>query len=509
MEDVELYGLTTQSGITTVRRDVASRLSTKNEQFVNDPLSIEEDSTIDSMPSQTSINDIVCSIPSLTYTATWDTTLTAGTYLSDLDVKPNIMFGHTESVGGHSLNFVTMTPLGMMSNLFGFYRGDIKVVMKLSKTTFHSGCLAIMFKPKNKGMSNISNTTSKDLSFERIIWNIHEADSIEFVCPYTAISPWLPVNKPYGSIAFEIINPLVCPATVNGTIDIAIEFYGTPSLEFAFPVRNYLRPYCPLTFQSGLEPVRDQVNYHINAQSHKVFSFDGRTSPSPKFNKRCIGENIFDLRQLLQRYNTWFNIEPQSTTGELIDIQPYQVSMNYLASGGYVDVCNGMPNVHDLIITAFCLMQGSAEFKSLTGNTSYQSGSQAYANEVMAVTFYVAPSMPGWQVPPSMFTTETDVTTGSWLANTCGANLAYSRTDINGGIEIRVPQYHYDSHRAIMSHTTSGNGNVLTDGYGGTSLTCQLKVEGMESIKVFRRFSKNFSLRDFISFGTYAVTASS
>jgi len=511
MEDVELYGLTTQSGLTQVRRDVAYRLATKDGHDA-DPLSLNENSMVTTFDDDSGILEILKKKPSLMAVTNWSTSGTAGAYFASVPVLPGVAFNHTDSLSGHHVNYLTLSPMAFIGNLFGFWRGDIRVIIKLSKTSFHSGRMGILFVPKSKGTASVPMNASNDPAFERIIWDIRESNSIEFVVPYTSISPWTSIGTDIGTIQLQVLNPLVCPDTVSTTIDLVVEYYGTDSLEFAMPVRQYLRNYLPLSTQSGLSPVRLDQNVeksdflHINNLTHKRVTLGGSTSHKPIYNKRCIGDNVNSLKELLLRYCAYDNIEPQSTTGILVDYQPLQIDCNYLSPSGYIDVSSGMPSIFPLILAGFCLNAGDVEFKALSSNIGYDSASQHYSNSMFAALFKNSPGQPGWVVPPVKGYTETDVSTGTWLANVCGTSIAYSRADINGGVEIRVPQYHYDPYRASAMFLTLGSANI-GDGLGGTAITIQFKIEGMESMFLFKRVAPNFVLRNFISFGAYAITA--
>lgn len=511
MEDVELFGLTTQSGLTNVRRDVASNLATENSGH-NDVLSATGNTTI-ARSSDSSIKEILKK-PTLMSTFDWTINYSANSYLVEIPVTPGTAFTHSETSSGHTVNFITLTPMAFMTNLFAFWRGDIRVVFKISKTTFHSGRLAILFVPSSKGVTAPTMNTNKDMAFQRVIWDIRECNSIEFVVPYTSISPWTHTGDTIGKLVVEILNPLVCPATVSTTVDLVCEYYGTDSTEFAVPVRQYFRPYRPLTIQSGLTKVETNMDtddyIHVNSETHKVVDLGVSNQYNVSFGKHCIGENIIDLRTLVRRYVPFDNIEPQTATGCLINYQPFQLNVNWLTSGGYWDISNGIPSSIDLIVTAFCLFGGSMDFKLLSENVSFEDVAthQRFSNKMHGVVFRTDPTVVGWTSHPVKGFVDTNVTTGTWLANVANASIAYSRPDINGGIEIRVPQYHYDPYRAALAHFTTGS-TGMTRGLGCTATSIQFKIEGMETAQVYKRVAPDFVLKNFVSFGAYATTASS
>lgn len=510
LEDVELYGLVTQSGIDKVRRDVAQRMATMDGDEVPDPLSLTEDSYISNNRDDSSIVELL-KRPSLVSMPTWTSAGIVGYQIASISVTPYKRGVHTDTLGGFSQTYYSYTPMGVVAGMCGFWRGDIRVVIKISKTTFHSGRLAILFVPSTKGLASevVSNYT-KDALFQRIIWDIRECNSIEFVVPYTNISPWCTYSESIGNIVINIVNPLVAPESASGTVDLAVEYYGTDSLEFSYPRQCFMQNYVPLTYQSGLDPVQGKnikVDdfIHVNPATHKVVHFGGLNIKNPSYAKRCMGENITSLKDRISRYSAYDVLAP-SAEATHVGYQPFQINMAYITTDRLTDPSNGINDVIDVVLSGFCLNSGSMEYKILSSFKDVSVNGTSYGGNMQIANYLASLTFVGWSgTAPTKAKSYLAQTIKQWLMTYGNCSIAYSRSDINGGVEIRVPQYQIDPYRSAANYMTTANSGTLDSTLGSANHHLLFRTDIVGEIVVFRRIAKDFLLRNFVSFGTYIL----
>ncbi len=365
-----------------------------------------------------------------------------------------------------------------------------------------------MFVPTSKGVSSaVTTNAAKDALFQRIIWDIRECNSIEFTVPYTSISPWYRCEDSIGNVYVNVVNPLVCPESVSTTVDLAIEFYGTESMEFAYPKPSKIRNYVPLTYQGGLDPVKTKVDdfIHVNYETHKVVHLNGLSKLSPLYTKRCMGENIISLKERISRYSAYDTFTP---TGEGTHraYQPFQINMTYINSGSLVDPSDRAMDMTDIVFSAFCLNSGSMEYKFLSSFQNATVGADTYGGNMQVGSIDTIPAQVGWSGSvPTKAKALTPENTNDWFKDYGNSSIAYSRSDINGGVEIRVPQFHIDPYRSAANYMTTINVGSLVGALGSANFYIIFRTDIIGDIVVLRRVSKDFVLRNFISFGSYIL----
>jgi len=382
-----------------------------------------------------------------------------------------------------------MTPLGMIASLFYLWRGDLEVTIKISKTQYHSGRLQVAFNPISKGASGSTvNITNTGWFLNRIVWDVRESSELKFTIPFTYISPWLRCQDSMGNLNVRVLNPLRCPETVSTTVDLAVELRACDNFEVAMPARHYLTPYIPLTTQSGLEK--------IVSIASKVRKIDA-ISP-------CIGEKVEDFRDLLKRYSAYDLVSAGADDMDQFQYQSSQLNTSYWSGGTLVLVTYKC--TLDAIVCAFTGFRGSIGYRFLANNIySIGSGQTAAAAAYAQVHPVNNLTLPGWASLATKAQVIGSETESSYLANSTGAALAFSRIDINSGPEIQVPHYHYDPYKATMNLITDGNSNF---GFlGADQVLVEYNTFNLFSpTHVFRRGGDDFSLYEFISFGAYNIT---
>ncbi len=245
--------------------------------------------------------------PAWIATINWPNTATSGTLLA------------TRSVGV-GLDLVTvgkgsaLTPVDYIAQMFGAYRGSIKYILKIPKTEFHSGRLAVSFVPwdGNTAVTAPSSLADTDNLF-RVIWDVRESNTLEITVPYTSTRNYTNVGREFGYLYIHVLNELMAPSTVPSSVNILVEKAGGDDIEYAFPVRGY---YTQDTYPQA----------YIQFQSASV-KLGQNFGGSDMLVAESFGERMQSVRSLLKRFSLLY----LKTAGGFnsFDIYPFET---YLAA---------------------------------------------------------------------------------------------------------------------------------------------------------------------------------
>lgn len=164
----------------------------------------------------------------------------AGTLLFQIPLCPYAMCIMENKVGEFTDDLYG-SPLFGLANCFSQWRGSFDLTIKLVKTRFHSGRLAISFLPgsvsEKVAIGGNSMTTDFDntVYLHRDILDVRDDFIFRKTIPYTAMVPYLNYDQPMGTLLVHVVNPLVAPDIASDVVDVLIEVAGNPDFEFAIP----------------------------------------------------------------------------------------------------------------------------------------------------------------------------------------------------------------------------------------------------------------------------------
>jgi hypothetical protein len=196
----------------------------------------------------------IASIPAWFSTINWTTAQAAGTAITSVTMSPRA-YVQTSTYGANTVYFPA--PVSYIANFFSEYRGSLRLTVKIVKTEFHSGRLALSFYPFDYltlGASPAAPTLSQSEYLHREIIDVRNGNEFTFIIPYTSILPYRPLfgnDAPYGTIYFHVLNPLIAPATVSSTVTLLFEISAAEDMEFAYPRTIQEQIVYPITPQSG------------------------------------------------------------------------------------------------------------------------------------------------------------------------------------------------------------------------------------------------------------------
>lgn len=259
----------------------------------------------------------------------WTTATVVDTLLTSIPVGVNkfLQSGSTKS----------FVPAAYIANHFKLWRGSLKFRFKFVRTEFHSGRLSFDFFPNLPGTTLVANPEYVN----RVIVDIREHSEIEIVIPYTANAQFLDFDQAFGFLRITVIDPLVAPATVSGTIKILCEMAAGPDFEVAIPYETYTPT--NIVPQSGMS---ECVIYSTTLGTSEI------TANPILSSSVAIGDKVSSFRSLVKRFtpirfsvgndpgkNAWENLTLSVVT-DFLPVKISDVTALYIEADLYASVAS-------------------------------------------------------------------------------------------------------------------------------------------------------------------------
>jgi hypothetical protein len=267
----------------------------------------------------------ICSIPTYYDRFNWNDTDISGKQLLTLLVRPQpVRFNFNDGV-------VDADYVYALSEMFTLWHSSFVYTFRVISTPYHSGRLRVYFSPSTTNTELVD----KNAMYTEII-DLKDATDFQFTVPWCHPYPYLNVKPPgptsLGYMIVEVLNPLVNPTTVSGTIEIIVERNAGPDVSFQLPAALSLAPYNPLAKNPKKQqiqivqaqrtpiaqpiaiqqPVPDPVQSHVIPQPPTTYSnrlsILSRSSHLSAENIKYITDHIGDFHEnkirLLDKYLT-------------------------------------------------------------------------------------------------------------------------------------------------------------------------------------------------------------
>lgn len=169
----------------------------------------------------------------------WPTTGAAGGILFSQGIGPK-SFKISQTVG--TTTVYSVPPCAVGQELYSLYRGSFEVRLRIIKTGFHTGTLAVAYVP---GAAGYPLTYSDTAYVYRQIIDIQDGSDFVFNLPYMIPQEFSSVGDIIGRFVIYVVNPLVAPATVASSVDVFMEVRGGPDLQYAVPRGLTATPFVP------------------------------------------------------------------------------------------------------------------------------------------------------------------------------------------------------------------------------------------------------------------------
>lgn len=304
--------------------------------------------------------DFIKSVPAFFLDTSWSTTLVPGDMLFSIPIVPKNF--ETSFVSGVSTVYC-QAPVAYLCNYFQSYRGGLRFILKIVKTEFHSGRLAISFNPYDYSNVGTSISGTNQFWIHRDIIDIRSGEVIDFIVPYVSLTPYRQVDQAAGELRISVVNPLVAPATVASTIQLLLEVAAAPDFEYAVPIES--TRFYPVTVynpQSGrFVPKNDQTAIVQKVIGGAMIHDDEHVSA-----RSCIGEKILSVNQLLKRF-TYMSDAPSA----IFTLDPYEINIGHTAALTTTTATTW--DTYNSIAPCFAMVRGGMRVKVGVGLTAWWS----------------------------------------------------------------------------------------------------------------------------------------
>lgn len=245
-----------------------------------------------------------CGRESFVFDATWTTAQATGYEILGLGVSPEVK----RVISGTNEDFVHKSPMGHAATMFSYWRGDIKVRIKVVCSQYHRGRLLFTWDPYGANA-----TADGDKLYNKIV-DISENTDVCFTIPYiqptayrqthgsiSIFEGWkangVGINMPEvycnGAVGLFVNNVLTAPVA---TADVKILVYMSagPNFELAAP-RDILPQWSPYQVQS------EDVAVYGDSDKTELAIGNIKTMTDDNINLVYQGESIKSLRTLYRR----------------------------------------------------------------------------------------------------------------------------------------------------------------------------------------------------------------
>jgi len=358
-------------------------------------LGLNEDNSVAHLPgfAGTDVDELslqhVLSVPTFFFRQVWSDSNVAGDQLVAFALCPDYFILNAgvnfPIVGGSPTTVYNPTPVGYFGKLFKYYRGSIKITIKVVKTEFHTGRMLIGYSPC---YGTDPSHTNDDLNYvHREVLDLRYTNEITITLPYASTRPWLPIAQPYGNFYMNVLNDLRHPDSVSTSVTLLFEISCADDFEFSVPIPCQFAPvsYYQTTISGFAKPsqietegantvlMTDESGEEFKAQaaddapkqeSHpaQLKSTGGPIGSSQLINDDgasalyCSGEKIYSLRQILKRANNFVK-------GAASPILTFNPAICLLANASQAYGTNWCPDNFTYINSCYAFYRGSIRIR--------------------------------------------------------------------------------------------------------------------------------------------------
>lgn len=367
------------------------------------------------------------------YDFIWGPGAVSGDLLTSLEVRPG-NFKQTQTFNGKRVS--TVPPSAVFQEFYSNWRGSYQVRLRLIKTGFHTGTVAVTWTPgKYPGTPTYAQTS---YMYRQVI-DLQTGSDFVFDLPYLIPQDFLHNYENSGILTVHCVNPLLAPATCSSSIDVFLEVRGGDDLIFVNP-RN---TYDPIPFVPQMNDFEAQgVDTDVSGEATAVsLSSRAHTFNSVHHAMIANGEiqlSVLDIlkTQSIVRYAPGFS--PSANSGAPVAFAPGQIYGQRWNGSNVLNAQIGGDLV-SFIGSWFAFHRGAERFRVCNLDTAasnvnyramYLSDVDVAINNVDVVTQAVG-NVTNWSALLSA--------TNGGSAPQCGRYVVVPRD--NGGIAVQAPFY--------------------------------------------------------------------
>lgn len=325
------------------------------------PLSLISDNSL-TLDTQNSIRDVdemsfafLKGVPSMIYTGTWTTSQASGTTLYQKQITPSTLYqSGTKVQSGHTLTYGVGPPIFYLAGCFSYWRGCVKLTIRIPKTAFHTGRLQITWTPTSGSV--VAPTLATGNVALREIIDLKDGDEFTLDLPYLLDVNYLPIASYSGQIDIIVLNELRGPETASSTLDLLFYYSGGDDFEFSMPIGAYGSQGQNISLQSLID---------------EVIGNEPCAPLDTTFSQMSIGEHFLNLRQLITRQMKIWSVSTLSE-GTLMTVWPFMNPISYM-SGGLITGPTVGGHLLSYLMPMYAFYRGGVEVTIGNENTSNHS----------------------------------------------------------------------------------------------------------------------------------------
>lgn len=441
--------------VTRVNRTTGSYMNNINKVDLSYPLSAAADNNVSVLPgfSGCDIDELglnyIASVPAWFRTTPWLAASNPGTLIgTGINLYPAFFEQSRSYASGTVTDF---PPISFVAKHFEYWRGSIKITFKFVRTEFHSGRLAVVFRPldSNTSSATVAMTLPNSALLQREIIDIRTQNEVTLTFPYICKRPYLPNTSTgyFGAVYLYVVDPIVAPDTVPQDIQILMEVSAGHDFEVAWPRPRSYNPAVGVTAQS-INP----WNSSVCDMTNKVIGDFKEPVNSLEQSQASIGEKIVSFRQLLKRFNSIWqaSLPAPAANAANLNVLPFAYSNTGTTAGSLQPVYGN--DLYGLLNSIFLYSRGGVRLKLLVTGTPPAS-MQSHIN------FNQSGGFISTMVVPSSNDLNGLNSKSSWTDGT--ALYTIHNTNIDPVVEVQVPQYMFTHSRCNVEHMCGAGKNYL------------------------------------------------
>nr|UQT02523.1 polyprotein [Red mite iflavirus 1] len=284
------------------------------------------------------------------------------------------------------VSIYAVPPVGVVSSMFAFWRGEIELRFDIVGTADLSGKLMIAYVPGRK-VSDYKKTMGSYVTY----FDLAENRTLTWVIPFVSDKPWRHrrytmgtssiTNPPPGYIYIYVVNPLIVNSTIPDNCRICIYIRGAPTFEVAVPTQSILGLAWNPTVRTGT----GEKEYGFKTGYYPVYASSWRYFKDSKYNIMRYGgttDHVAQLSDTAKSYSLhnigYFQIkDPNPETCYVLGEAEVRILIDgFVAwnSGGY---CYAIPVTGTAMATAII----KSKFKDDTQFLPYKGESGLFTTE--------------------------------------------------------------------------------------------------------------------------------
>lgn len=383
-------------------------------------------------------------------------------------------------------------PFAYIARHFRYFRGGIRMHVKIAKTDYHSGRIAVVYSPK-VGASSPATVEDATYSLREVI-DIRGKSEFVLDLPYLINTPYVSVTESIGQVKFMVLNELRAPETCAQSIEFLVYYSACDDFEVQVPGSSIdtddLTPRRIIPFYPQMGSTEADVNQEVVKEVIGNY-------PKPSYDLdpslTCMGEAFTSVKNLMNRYTNLVSLGSLGT-GTLGVSKLYP----FLITGAYTEPTTQALLSPSIYGDALCDYAGGYAF--YRGGVKIAVLGTSAPTRVLTTSTYNSPDMTAESIYSSAAVLDPGRSVGDPFTDQIGDLSPTQWHDGLGYAECAIP-YQNRTHMTIIDPYDQSQSACPT-GYSNPSTQLVYGWPGVAATphKLMRSTSDEFQLAYFLGF---------